>query len=165
MISDQLPLLSDPTRNCEKCGTPFVLPKTGNRFKKRFCSKGCARRNWRIQNPEKWAKLVAEFKERRPRYSREAKIRKKYGLTIDQEDGMLKSQGGKCAGCHKKFTEKELPHVDHCHNTNVVRGLLCKACNWFAGRINDDWVRCAKLADYLRRNELFANSKKRERSS
>jgi len=49
-----------------------------------------------------------------------------YGITLEQFTTMREQQGGMCLICHK-FMDK--PHVDHCHATGKVRGLLCGNCN------------------------------------
>lgn len=48
----------------------------------------------------------------------------KYGIGKKQWDVILKKQDYKCALC-----DKEPKVVDHCHNENIVRGLLCHSCN------------------------------------
>jgi len=54
---------------------------------------------------------------------------KKFGITLDEYNRMLTSQGGVCKICGKvEKTNKDLA-VDHCHNTNKIRGLLCSSCN------------------------------------
>lgn len=65
------------------------------------------------------------------------KLKHDYGITLEQYDQMLKSQGSRCkicytdtpGGAHKYF------HVDHDHITGEIRGLLCCGCNhklgWF----------------------------------
>lgn len=47
---------------------------------------------------------------------------------------MVLKQGGRCAVCGE---EKKL-HVDHCHDTGKVRGMLCFACNTGIGKLKDD---------------------------
>lgn len=142
--------------SCCNCGAIFRAKDFPNRHKRRYCSHRCASAGYRARFPEKLVKYKRDFALRHPRYARGAKLRQKYNLTLAQEDALLAKQKGRCAGCGRKFSAKERPHVDHCHNTKVVRGLLCRACNSFAGTIKDDWKRCAQLAEYLRRNELFS---------
>lgn len=73
--------------------------------------------------------------------------RKKYGLTKEMFQLMLERQQFKCAGCHSLIDES--CHVDHCHTTNRVRGLLCKACNWALGLVKDRQDILYQLAAYL----------------
>src|ERR1700731_4765204 len=61
---------------------------------------------------------------------------KKYNLTIEQYQELLKSQDNKCASCKKPFLKT--PFVDHCHRTGKTRGLLCSNCNFGIGQFNDD---------------------------
>lgn len=60
---------------------------------------------------------------------------------------MLDRQGGACAICLQVRTETL--HVDHCHATGAVRGLLCGACNRALGLLNDDPGLIRRAADYL----------------
>lgn len=65
---------------------------------------------------------------------------------------MLAAQGGACAICQ---TPPEDPrgyrmHVDHCHSTGQVRGILCGPCNRGIGNLDDDPERCIAAAEYLR---------------
>ncbi|KKM81485.1 hypothetical protein LCGC14_1329300 [marine sediment metagenome] len=69
---------------------------------------------------------------------------RKYGITLDDYDQMLKAQGGGCAICGRKPTNRRLD-VDHSHKSKNVRGLLCHKCNrglpWFND--NPDVLRSA----------------------
>jgi Recombination endonuclease VII len=74
-----------------------------------------------------------------PEYTRERHYLRQYGITIADYDRMLADQGGKCAICptdspgrHGRF------HVDHCHETGKVRGLLCSNCNRGLGLFQDN---------------------------
>jgi hypothetical protein len=56
---------------------------------------------------------------------------------------MLKEQDNKCLCCSEdlKFKgagQKNTTHVDHCHSTGKVRGLLCGRCNQMIGHVNED---------------------------
>lgn len=50
-------------------------------------------------------------------------------------DRMLEEQQHCCAICTRTFAElpSQQIHLDHCHATNRVRGILCQACNTFVG--------------------------------
>ena len=77
-------------------------------------------------------------------------LRDRYGMTVAEYDGLLHSQGGVCAIC-----ETDTPggrgrfHVDHCHESGKIRGLLCNDCNVGIGRLADDALRCIQAAKYL----------------
>lgn len=52
---------------------------------------------------------------------------------------MVERQGGGCAICHRgpsKGTARL--YVDHDHDTDKVRGLLCQQCNSALGLLQDD---------------------------
>lgn len=82
----------------------------------------------------------------------------RFNLTIEQYNELLKQQSGVCAICGKPETAihgrtKTVRHlaVDHCHNTNVIRGLLCNRCNIGIGRFHDSPELLIKAANYVRR--------------
>lgn len=62
--------------------------------------------------------------------ARKYHLRKKYGITIEQYNAIFASQGSKCAICgHNAPKNKRGWHLDHCHDTGRVRGILCHVCN------------------------------------
>lgn len=75
-------------------------------------------------------------------------LQQRYGLTQAQYDMMLARQEGACATCGKAKAYKL--HVDHCHTTGKVRGLLCAACNRAIGLLRDDPKTVSRMLDYLR---------------
>ncbi len=54
---------------------------------------------------------------------------KKFNLTINEYDEMLKEQLGVCYICHKICQTGKRLAVDHDHNTGKLRKLLCQKCN------------------------------------
>lgn len=58
---------------------------------------------------------------------------RKYGLTRQEYDTLFKQQQGRCAICYtaqNMWGDKPIALcIDHCHQTGVVRGLLCNFCN------------------------------------
>jgi hypothetical protein len=91
----------------------------------------------------------------RRRASRRAQLKALYGLTEEAYCAMLLAQGGSCAICGTDDpggNGAPSMHVDHCHRTGRVRGLLCSRCNLAIGNLEDspDLLRIA--ADYLERS-------------
>jgi hypothetical protein len=76
-----------------------------------------------------------------------------YRLADAAFQALWDAQGGRCAVCSKALVEgaNQGLHVDHCHATGAVRGLLCGPCNGGIGMLGDDAERVAKAAEYLRR--------------
>ncbi|UFQ16394.1 MULTISPECIES: endonuclease VII domain-containing protein [Streptomyces] len=66
-------------------------------------------------------------KKARSKASHSARVQATYGLGPGEYDELFRHQGGKCAICGG--TRKQRLSVDHCHKTNLVRGLLCRMCN------------------------------------
>lgn len=76
-------------------------------------------------------------------------LKKTYGLTIEQYQLMIEAQGNKCLICNDEFAERRKRHVDHCHKTGVVRGLLCQNCNFGIGAFRDRPDLLIAAANYL----------------
>ncbi len=72
----------------------------------------------------------------------------RYGLTLMEFSNMVLAQEGACAVCNCPM---EKPHVDHDHETGVVRGLLCELCNRGIGHFKDDPRLLRAAAAYLER--------------
>lgn len=95
---------------------------------------------WARANPEKMAVIAARRKQKDAadptlkERSRERQLKRTYGITQADYDAMLASQNGGCAICGRKPGARPL-HVDHCHDTGAVRGLLCHQCNWYLGTV------------------------------
>lgn len=60
---------------------------------------------------------------------------RRYGITLDDYNKMRKDQNYSCAICgrHEDKVKGKVGvrplHIDHCHTTGKVRGLLCGRCN------------------------------------
>ena len=66
--------------------------------------------------------------------------RREYGISLEQYDQMYDDQGGQCAICGTSTPggARNRFHLDHCHLTGEIRGLLCHKCNNGLGYFNDD---------------------------
>lgn len=96
-------------------------------------------KEWKDSNKEKSA--IAD---------RASSIKRKYGLSLEQYDKMVESQGNRCALCFREYSEFDGNfHVDHNHRTGAVRGLLCPPCNKGLGMFNDNLGRVKNAVIYL----------------
>lgn len=92
---------------------------------------------------------------------KDAKLRARYKITIDQYNILSEIQGGVCAICKKPETmrfSKKSPltrplGVDHCHTTSKVRGLLCSRCNSGIGHLHDNIDLLQSAIEYLKRTQ------------
>ena len=69
------------------------------------------------------------------------------GLTVDQVLELWAQPG--CDACGGPPEGKGRFHIDHDHETGVIRGVLCQGCNLALGHIRDSPERLRKLAGYL----------------
>lgn len=90
--------------------------------------------------------------------SRKNFLMKKYNLTVEEHENMIKAQDGKCAICKEipKTSKSNLTGycVDHCHKTGKVRGILCDRCNLALGYLKDDIEILNNAIKYLNNSNL-----------
>jgi hypothetical protein len=117
-------------KTCKVCGAEKNISDfyTGRRDCK-DC-KNAAARKIRIDEPERYAK----YKNRHNQYLKE----RRYGITQEDFDKMLIDQNNMCKICNNEFNSTKDTHIDHCHDSNIVRGLLCNNCNLALGQFNDN---------------------------
>jgi hypothetical protein len=72
-------------------------------------------------------------------------LKRTFGLTPEELDVFVASQGGVCAICREGQPE----HIDHDHETGLIRGVLCGPCNMGLGLFKDDAGRLDAAIDYL----------------
>jgi len=71
-----------------------------------------------------------------------------YGITEAERDELIASQGGVCCIC----LAAPPAHVDHCHETGRVRGVLCFSCNAALGQFKDQPDAIRRAAAYVEGN-------------
>ncbi|WP_234377004.1 endonuclease VII domain-containing protein [Streptomyces sp. TP-A0356] len=60
-------------------------------------------------------------------------LKRRYGIAEAERDELIASRGGVCRTC----PSASAAHVDHCHGTGRVRGVLCFSCNAALGQFKD----------------------------
>lgn len=80
-------------------------------------------------------------------------LNKKFGLTVEQFQNLLDSQGGVCEICKSGFKPNKRPGVDHCHKTGKIRGILCDLCNKGIGHMRDSEEFLTAAAQYIRKSK------------
>ncbi len=130
-------------------GIPYSMCKSCRREKAKL---------WRAKRPDYEKLVYARSKEK----TRERHLLRKYGVSLAQYAEMLDQQKGACAICltpeAKQF--KAVLHVDHCHITGEVRGLLCRGCNHMLGVVRDDVKLLHRAVDYLSSRKSRKSSSK-----
>lgn len=128
LLSDECSFTpSGNIRACKKCY---------NKYKKAI-----NKRNYQLKYNKDWHKYYHLFR--------------KYNLTREQFESKLQLQLNACVICKQEFDESKRISVDHNHQTNVVRDLLCYKCNSILGLLNDDEDLVWNVLEYIKRhNEL-----------
>jgi hypothetical protein len=145
------------TRECSQCGAQRPYPdgfhrdasKPGGR---RPDCKDCARARVRRHHARNGERVRAsarrsyrespEIRQRKNETTRRTKIKRLYGLTVEEYDAII-ARG--CAICGAT----EGVHLDHDHTTGAIRDALCGPCNRAIGLVKDDAARLHAAADYL----------------
>lgn len=122
-------------KKCAKCKKTkprksFYVSKAHKGGIRSYC-RSCGSKNtknWRASLPVKERKDMERY----------SQLKTKYGLTKEAYSNLLEKQNYVCAICFREPEEKQKLHVDHCHKTNKIRGLLCKNCNYALGYFQDN---------------------------
>jgi hypothetical protein len=117
-------------RRCYKCDSP--VPEASGKPGRVVCEP-C-----RI---DKRNQELAVLKERR-------RTLRKYGLTQDAFDQILAEQGGRCRICGTDDPGGKGWCIDHCHQSEQVRALMCSGCNMALGYAREDPEILRALADF-----------------
>jgi hypothetical protein len=87
--------------------------------------------------------------------TRKYKLRKFFGLTLEDYDRMLAAQNGVCGICGNPEVQTTIKGrskylaVDHNAETLKIRGLLCTNCNVGIGHLKHDVERLKLAIEYL----------------
>lgn len=72
----------------------------------------------------------------------------KYGSNVEEYEKLLIEQNYVCAICKCSNGNRKLC-IDHCHSTDLFRGLLCSKCNVGLGYFKDNIEYLENAIEYL----------------
>ncbi len=130
--------IRDGAKSCQECGTVKPLddfPRSARGVAGRFSyCRDCNR--WRAR-------------------------KQKYGIDEIGFRRIVVEQGGTCAnrGCGDSIDDSS--HLDHCHATGAIRGILCNGCNTALGQLQERQEKAIGLAEYI---TTFPATARRKRS-
>jgi hypothetical protein len=145
-------------RPCDRCQRVFVV-STQNRSTTWRCDE-CRplhkldeqRRYWSENRERLTAAQSRRYRNDVDRH-RDYHLRRLYGLTLVEYNELVEIQAGRCKICGRTAEEAKERHgrlhVDHDHQTGVVRGLLCSRCNRTLGLVDEDVTLLVKMMGYL----------------
>lgn len=111
-------------------------------------------------NKDWWARKREARLAANPSMERDRNIKRRFGLSREDYNKKLEIQNYVCAICKQSETAidarvgslKSLA-VDHCHNSNKIRELLCWRCNGTLGKIEDNVELLQKMINYLQKHK------------
>ena len=147
---------------------PELLVKQRDRNRANYQKDPAAQRaradRWRAANPERYAEFQKEYRVNRRedlRITSAEWYRDNSGLTPESYLELSAAQEHVCAICGNPYgleSQKHPLYVDHCHETGVVRGLLCSHCNAGLGHFRDNPELLLEAVRYLTRSSSGATS-------
>lgn len=110
-------------------------------------------RDWREKNKDYVTLKSKEYRLKNPLSFEKIRNKslKKYGINNLIFNKILLFQNNSCYICEQPLKEKDkFAHVDHCHKTKKVRGILCSQCNWFMSKIDNVENCLLNLQNYVK---------------
>lgn len=144
------------SKNCEICGCAFKYRGKMSRYS--TCPNPNCRREKIRREHERQRKPNTKNQRRTQLYKNQPDLRYfrtikyLYGIDQDQYQIMSDNQKSACAICG---IVKERLGIDHCHESGVIRGLLCSSCNMGLGAFKDNLELLKNAISYLERTQLI----------
>jgi uncharacterized Zn finger protein (UPF0148 family) len=107
-------------------------------------------REWHHANKDRASERNKAYRAAKPEIQLASQLRK-YGLTLEDYEAMLKAQNGLCRICRteNRSSKRSRLDIDHHHRTGKVRALLCNKCNRLLSNANDDTHILLSAIQYL----------------
>ena len=103
------------------------------------------------ENPDKIRAIQKKYYDNNPTAKRNTMLKYYYKLSREEYDILLMKQNNSCGICKTHINDLNRDFdVDHSHETNKIRGLLCPKCNKGMGLFNDDVKLLENCLKYLK---------------
>lgn len=146
---------------CSKCKKERFINEfhnKGNGFIRNDC-KYCVieyGKKYREKHKDRIKLKKRKYQKEKPQIKYNWYLQKQYGISLKEYEEIFKLQDNSCAICKsKKVKNKQHKylHLDHCHKTGKIRGILCSRCNVGLGHFNDDIKLLYEVIRYLEKNK------------
>jgi Recombination endonuclease VII len=94
------------------------------------------RNKWRKENPEKYRKSVRSYH-----------VRSRYNVSHEEAERLDAISECEICGSNNRLG------IDHCHDSNKIRGILCNSCNLALGWADDNIEILEKMISYLKEKQ------------
>ncbi|SRR6266481_1754950 len=132
LVSSNVIFLKDGRRQCRLCRI--------NR---------CA--TWRRDHKEQHNMLRKKWVSRNPEKQADMRLKSVFGISLEEYSRRATIQNDCCMICGEKEISGIRLSVDHDHETEQLRDLLCRKCNSGLGQFRDRIDLLLKAIEYLRR--------------
>lgn len=114
-------------------------------------------RHYYGENAEKIRERVRQRRITHPDKVKSSELKTHYGITLEEYTELLTTQNGVCAICHNPEVgivngKPRALAVDHDHDSDKVRGLLCGRCNSALGLLEEDINRLQSMIAYIEKH-------------
>lgn len=132
---------------CDDCRS---ANRKGERARRRALGVPPAKR----YTPEERAQRRSDKEKRQAPNKQNAHLRRSYGITVDEKQALFVMQGSVCACCGGNDPRSPLGwSVEHDHETNDLRGIVCNECNRLIAAVGDNYrsmlETVQRLTDYF----------------
>lgn len=146
---------TEELKKCKTCNVDyplesyqFLIKKTNQLSTRNECIK--CRNKKRSSKILERMKVDNDYSIHRKRMMKNATLKKTFGITLIEYENIIEFNKNKCPICNTNVDElSKSPHVDHCHSSNKIRGILCTNCNTGLGLFKDNKEALAKAIKYL----------------
>lgn len=74
---------------------------------------------------------------------------------IKKQRAYLRTNHSHCGICKTELKSGKGTHIDHCHFSGRIRGVLCNHCNLGLGHFKDNYELLLEASKYIIKNKLI----------